>query len=82
MKMTEEQIEHLAEAIFKRLLAKQDEWENQFYNKVDRDHLISEIIRLNIVKMDMVESEEYEQAGEIQKEINKLREALNNIKLE
>ena len=45
-------------------------------------HLISEIIRLNIVKMDMVESEEYEQAGEIQKEINKLREALNNIKLE
>jgi len=80
--MTEEQIEQLAELIFQKILAKQDEWEKQFYSKADRDFLIAEIVRLNVLKIDAVESEDYERASEIQKEINKLRESLNNKKLE
>lgn len=80
--MTEEQIERLAELVFQKILAKQEEWENQFYIKADRDHLIAEIVRLNIFKIEAVESEDYEKASEIQKEINKLRELLNNKKLE
>jgi len=80
--MTENQIEQLAEAVFRKILAKQEEWENQFYVKADRDFLIAEIVRLNVLKMDAVESEDYERASEIQKEINKLRESLNNKKLE
>ncbi len=80
--MTEGQIERLAELVFQKILAKQDEWEKQFYSKVDRDFLIAEIVRLNVLKIDAVESEDYERASEIQKEINKLRESLNNQKLE
>jgi|LakMenE18May11ns_1017448.scaffolds.fasta_scaffold7469674_1 hypothetical protein len=80
--MTEDQIEQLAELIFQKILAKQDEWEKQFYSKADRDFLIAEIVRLNIFKIEAVENEEYEKASEIQKEINKLRESLNNEKLE
>ena len=80
--MTEDQIEQLAEAVFRKILAKQEEWENQFYVKADRDFLIAEIVRLNVLKMDAVESEDYERASEIQKEINKLRESLNNQRLE
>ncbi len=80
--MTEDQIEQLAELIFQKILAKQDEWEKQFYSKADRDFLIAEIVRLNIFKIEAVENEEYEKASEIQKEINKLRESLNNQKLE
>jgi protein-arginine kinase activator protein McsA len=80
--MTENQIEQLAELIFQKILAKQNEWEKQFYSKADRDFLIAEIVRLNIFKIEAVENEEYEKASEIQKEINKLRESLNNEKLE
>lgn len=80
--MTEGQIERLAELVFQKILAKQEEWENQFYVKADRDQLIADIVRLNVFKAEAVESEDYEKASEIQKEINKLRELLNNKKLE
>jgi hypothetical protein len=80
--MTEEEIEQLAEAVFQKILAKQEEWENQFYIKADRDQLIADIVRLNVFKAEAVENEDYEKASEIQKEINKLRELLNNKKLE
>jgi protein-arginine kinase activator protein McsA len=80
--MTEEQIEQIAEAVFQKILAKQDEWEKQFYSKADRDELIAEIVKLNIFKIEAVESEDYEKASEIQKQINKLRELLNNQRLE
>lgn len=80
--MTEEEIEQLAEAVFQKILAKQEEWENQFYIKADRDQLIADIVRLNVFKAEAVENEDYEKASEIQKEINKLRELLNDKKLE
>lgn len=80
--MTEEQLERLAELVFQKLLAKQEEWDQQYHNKIDRNHLIAEIVRLNVVKMDLVNDEQYEEAGRIQKEINKIREILNNNKLE
>ena len=80
--MTEEEIEQLAEAVFQKILAKQEEWENQFYIKADRDQLIADIVRLNVFKAEAVENEDYEKASEIQKEINKLRESLNDKKLE
>ena len=80
--MTEEQIERLAELVFQKLLAKQEEWDQQYNSKIDRNHLIAEIVRLNVVKMDLVNDEQYEEAGKIQKEINKIRELLNNNKLE
>jgi UDP-2,3-diacylglucosamine pyrophosphatase LpxH len=75
--MTDDQIEKLAELVFQKLLAKQDEWENEFYGKADKDFLISEIVRLNIVKMEFVENENYEMASKTQKEINRIRETLN-----
>ena len=75
--MTDDQIEKLAELVFQKLLAKQDEWENEFYAKSDKDFLISEIVRLNIVKMEFVENENYEMASKTQKEINRIRETLN-----
>jgi hypothetical protein len=75
--MTDDQIEKLAELVFQKLLAKQDEWESEFYAKADKDFLISEIVRLNIVKMEFVENENYEMASKTQKEINRVRETLN-----
>jgi protein-arginine kinase activator protein McsA len=80
--MTEDQLERLAELVFQKLLAKQEEWDQQYNNKIDRNHLVAEIVRLNVVKMDLVNDEQYEEAGKIQKEINKIREILNNNKLE
>lgn len=80
--MTEDQLEFIADSIFKRMLAKQEEWDKKFYAEADKDHLISEIVRLNLVKMDFVNNENYEAASKIQKEINKIREILNNNKLE
>ena len=80
--MTEDQIEQLAEAVFQKILAKQDEWEKQFYVKADKDQLVADIVKLNVFKSEAVQSENYEKAAEIQKEINILRELLNNKKLE
>lgn len=80
--MTEEEIERLAEAVFQKILSKQEEWEQQFYVNSDRDQLIADIVRLNVFKAEAVQSENYEKASELQKEINKLRELLNNKKLE
>lgn len=74
--MTEYQIEQLAELVFQKLLAKQEEWENEFYAKSDKDFLLSEIVRLNLVKMEFVENENYEMASVTQKEINKIKELL------
>ncbi len=58
--MTEEEIEQLAEAVFQKILAKQEEWENQFYIKADRDQLIADIVRLNVFKAEAVENEDYD----------------------
>ena len=80
--MTEDEIERLAEAVFQKILSKQEEWEQQFYVNSDRDQLIADIVRLNVFKAEAVQSENYEKASELQKEINKLRELLNNKKLE
>lgn len=80
--MTNEDCEKIAELVFQKILAKQEEWENQLYAKVDRDHLIAEIVRLNLVKMESVRDENYEEAFKTQKEINRIREILNNNKLE
>ena len=55
--MTEDQLERLAELVFQKLLAKQEEWDQQYNNKIDRNHLVAEIVRLNVVKMDLVNDE-------------------------
>lgn len=76
--MTEDQIEQLAELIFQKLLAMQDVWEAEYYVTTDREFYLSEIVRLNLVKMEAVETENYEMASETQKEINRIRELLKN----
>lgn len=74
--MTNDQIEQLAELIFQKLLAMQDEWEEKYYASSDKEFLLSEVVRLNLVKMEAVENENYEMASETQKEINRIRELL------
>lgn len=80
--MTEDQIELLAELVFQKMLAKQKEWDKEFHKELDRDFLISEIVRLNLVKMEFVDIENYEGASETQKEINRIKKLLKNNKLE
>ena len=79
--MTENQLEKIAEFIFRKLLAAQEQWEQQFYQKNDYDQLLSEIIRLNLVKADHITNENYEAAAIVQREINKTRELIKNIQL-
>ena len=80
--MTEKDIETLAELIFKKMLKKQSDWDNQFLHeiksKVGRDAIVIRIKQLKLMKLDLVKKEDYEQAHEVQKEIKKLESELNN----
>lgn len=66
--MTEEQIERIAELVFQKMVAKQEEWDNQ--------NAIQEIVRLNLVKAGYIDREEYLKANEIQKQIDNLKNSM------
>jgi hypothetical protein len=79
--MTDEQIERLAELVFQKLLAKQNEWDEKFnrdiYTEIeipDSVHIATQLAVSEMLLKQYVEAEEYYMAGEIQKTI----ELLNN----
>ena len=79
--MTDEQIERLAELVFQKLLAKQNEWDEKFnrdiYTEIeipDSVHIAAQLAISEMLLKQYVEAEEYYMAGEIQKTI----ELLNN----
>ena len=75
--MTEAQIELIAQSIFDKLIALQDNMERRYMYTSDNEAIIAEITALSLVKMDYIEIEDYEKASEIQKKINKLKNELN-----
>lgn len=66
--MTNEDCEKIAELVFQKMVAKQDEWDNQ--------NAIQEIVRLNLVKAGFIDREEYLKANEIQKQIDNLKNSM------
>lgn len=79
--MTDEQIERLAELVFQKLLAKQNEWDEKFNRDMgaelelpDYAHIATQLAVSEMLLKQYVEAEEYYMAGEIQKTI----ELLNN----
>lgn len=76
--MTEEQMERIAELVFQKMLKKQEEWDKNsgYISTTARESILAEIVALNLVKSDYLETENYEKMAEIQKKINKLRDSL------
>ena len=82
--MTDKDAEKIAELVFRKMVAKQEEWDAQhgqvYYESgvklSDKESMLSEIVALNLIKAAYIDTEEYEKAGEVQKEINKIRDRL------
>jgi len=76
--MTEQQIEQIAEAVFQKMLAKQEEWDKAsgYIATTARESILAEIVALNLVKSDYLAAEDYKKVDEIQKKINKLKSSL------
>ena len=76
--MTEQQIEQIAEAVFQKMLAKQEEWDKNsgYIATTARESILAEIVALNLVKSDYLAAEDYKKVDEIQKKINKLKSSL------
>lgn len=76
--MTEDQIERIAELVFQKMLKKQEEWDKSsgYISTTARESILAEIVALNLVKADYLESEQYEKMAEIQEKINKLKTSL------
>ena len=79
--MTDEQIERLAELVFQKLLAKQNEWDEKFNRDMgaelelpDSVHIATQLAVSEMLLKQYVEAEDYHMAGELQKTI----ELLNN----
>ena len=76
--MTDQQVEQIAEAVFQKMLAKQEEWDKAsgYISTTARESILAEIVALSLVKSDYLETENYEKAAEIQEKINKLRDSM------
>jgi hypothetical protein len=76
--MTDQQIEQIAEAVFQKMLAKQEEWDKAsgYISTTARESILAEIVALSLVKADYLETEEYEKAHQVQEKIKKLRDSL------
>ncbi len=76
--MTDQQIEQLAELVFQKMLAKQEEWDKTsgYISTTARESILAEIVALSLVKSDYLETENYEEAHKIQEKIKKLRDSL------
>jgi len=76
--MTDQQIEQIAEAVFQKMLAKQEEWDKAsgYIATTARESILAEIVALNLVKSDYLAAEDYKKVDEIQKKINKLKSSL------
>jgi hypothetical protein len=86
MNMTDEEIEKIAETIFQKMLAKQDQWDKEFITSIStpavigRDAVINEITELNLMKAEFVKEEKYEEAYKVMKKIKILSDQLRNNK--
>ena len=76
--MTEEQMERIAELVFQKMLKKQEEWDKNsgYISTTARESILAEIVALNLVKSDYLETENYEKMAEVQEKINKLKDSL------
>jgi hypothetical protein len=78
--MDESYIERIAESVFQKLLAKQEEWDQHYHYESDRKVLIDKITALNLIKEQCVIDESYELAEELQSKIKSLTDQLKNNK--
>lgn len=78
--MNEEDIERIAESVFQKLLAKQEEWDKHYHYDSSRQVLIDKITALNLIKEKCINDESYHLAAELQVEINTLTDQLENNK--
>jgi protein-arginine kinase activator protein McsA len=67
--MTNEDCEKIAELVFQKMVALQNEW--------DAQHSVQEIVRLTVLKAGYIDSEEYLKAAEVQKQIDNLKNSIN-----
>jgi hypothetical protein len=67
--MTNEDCEKIAELVFQKMVALQDEW--------DAQHSVQEIVRLTVLKAGYIDNEEYLKAAEVQKKIDNLKNGIN-----
>lgn len=76
--MTEDQMEHIAELVFQKMLKKQEEWDKHsgYISTTARESILAEIVALNLVKADFLDTEQYEKLAEVQQKINELRDSL------
>ena len=80
--MTPEEMETLAELIFKKMIAKQDEWDKEIVefvtSSIDRERITTEIDLLYKEKQKYLDVENYYMVVEIEKKIKKLGLELDN----
>ena len=80
--MTPEEMETLAELIFQKMIAKQDEWDKEIVefvtSSIDRERIAEEINKLNLDKQKYLAAEDYYMVVEIEKKIKKLGLELDN----
>ena len=80
--MTPEEMETLAELIFQKMIARQDEWDKEIVefvtSSIDRERISAEINRLNLDKQKYLAAEDYYMVVEIEKKIKKLGLELDN----
>lgn len=76
--MTDLQIEKIAEAVFQKMLAKQEEWDKTcgYISTTTRESVLAEIVALSLVKADYLDAEKYEEAHKVQIKIKILRDSI------
>ena len=67
--MTNEDCEKIAELVFQKMVALQNEW--------DAQNSVQEIVRLTVLKAGYIDSEKYLKAAEVQKQIDNLKNSIN-----
>jgi len=67
--MTNEDCEKIAELVFQKMVAKQNEW--------DAQNIVQEMVRLTVLKAGYIDNEEYLKAAQVQKDIDDLKMSMN-----
>jgi len=67
--MTNEDCEKIAELVFQKMVAKQNEW--------DAQNIVQEMVRLTVLKAGYIDNEEYLKAAQVQKDIDNLKMSMN-----
>ena len=75
--MNDADIERIAESVFQKLLAKQEEWDKHYYYGSDREALVKKIKALEIIKDQYVLDEKFNLAADVQSKLKVLIDELN-----